>query len=636
MDMAATTDPRFDAIVVGARCAGATVATVMAHAGRRVLLVDRAEFPSDTVSTHQLFPDSLALLDDLGVGGRLRARHALRPVSYSWRVLGHEVAGGFTPVGGHDRTMSVRRVALDAAMVEVAAASGARTRFGDTVTSLLGAGTAADPVRGVVLDTGEELHAPWVVGADGRTSVVARRLGLPVSRERRGEISMLFAYWEGLPDSGRCHIDVQGSLSLMSSPCEDGVHLLSVAGPPGLTRGSAAEREEAYLAALRRFPAVFNPRLLETARQVSPLVVVPETMLRGIERPASGAGWALVGDAGLFKHPVTAQGIGDALAQGRYVGEELARGGDLSGYAAWRDARDEGHFDWSFDLARFPQPDGAAVWAGLAEDPVARQQFLDSFARGHRPDALLTPHRRARWRAAWAYERGLAELDDLVGGLDDSAMSTPVPACPGWTVGDLLAHLAGLADDAARGAYFAGAMEAWRDPELAAGRDAWTAAHLDRSADRGAAGLVRALQAAGTRLVTGLRRGDGPLAASPAWMVAAPAADLAVHLGDLREALGVDPDVGVDGTTARFGEAAYRDWLHQRLVESRLPALRLVDGRRDRVVGRGEPLGAVSGSPHELFRMVTGRLGADDIRHLTWSTDPTPYLDVISPYPLPQ
>ncbi|HET6967458.1 MAG TPA: FAD-dependent monooxygenase, partial [Ornithinibacter sp.] len=65
--MARHADPQYDAIVVGARCAGATVATVLARAGRRVLLLDRDEFPSDTVSTHQLFPDALQVLDELGV-----------------------------------------------------------------------------------------------------------------------------------------------------------------------------------------------------------------------------------------------------------------------------------------------------------------------------------------------------------------------------------------------------------------------------------------------------------------------------------------------------------------------------------------------------------------------------------------
>jgi uncharacterized protein (TIGR03083 family) len=632
--MATATETSYDAIVVGARCAGSTVAMLMARAGRRVVLVDRDEFPSDTVSTHQLFPDSMALLDELGVGDRLRSAHHLRPAKYSWRVLGHGVGGGFTPVGGHDATYSIRRVSLDAAVVDTAVAAGVETRFGSAVTSLVGSGTGEDPLRGVVLDSGEHLLAPWVVGADGRTSLVARRLGLPRTQERRGEVSMLFAYWEGLPDSGWCHIDVQSRLSLMSSPAEDGIHLLSVAGPPGLTRGSAEQREAAYLAALQAFPTTFDPHLLDGARRVSPLVVVPETMLRGFVRPATGPGWVLVGDAGLFKHPVTAQGIGDALAQAAYVGTALGRGDDLRDYARWRDERAAGHYEWSYELARFPSPDGAAVWAGLAADADAGQELLDTFTRRHRPDAVLTRARRARWRAAWAYEKGLDELLTLLGGLDDDVVRLNVPACPAWTVGDLLAHLVGVAEDTVRGDYFAGAMSAWRDPTEAAERDAWTDGHLHRFADRGREALLRALRRHGRQVVQALRGGEEPLGSAPAWMVAAPAADLAVHLADLREALGLPADV--DGTVIRFGLGSYRGWLHQRLVTLGAPALRLSDGEAEWVVGNGSPVGSVTAPPYELFRTVTGRRSAAAIRALEWTTDPSPWLDVISPYPLPQ
>lgn len=631
--MATQTDPQYDAIVVGARCAGATVATVLARSGRRVLLLDRDEFPSDTVSTHQLFPDALEMLDELGVGALLRAEHRLRPVGYSWRVLGHAVEGTFTPVGGHDRTISVRRVALDAAMVQTAAQAGARTRFGTTVDQLVGSGTTQDPVRGVVTDTGERFLAPWVIGADGRTSTVARRLGLAKTEERRGEVSMLFAYWEGLPDSPWCHIDAQAHLTLMSAPCEDGVHLLNVAGPPELTRGTADERESVYLAALHRFPAVLNPRLLEQARRISPVTVVPETMLRGYARQATGPGWALVGDAGLFKHPVTAQGIGDALAHGWYVGRALSRGEDLRDYARWRAERGAGHDAWSFDAARFPTPDAAGVYAGLAADPVAGQEFLDTFTRRHRPDEVLTPARRARWRAAWAYEQGLADLQGLLDGLDDEAMGTLVPACPAWTVADLLAHLVGIAEDASQGAYFAGAMEAWRDPALAQARDAWTDQHLQRVTDRTRDGLLRGLHLHGGRVVQSLRRGDGPLTTGPAWMAAAPVADLAVHLADLREALGAPADT--TGVTARFGFTAYRDWLHVRLMAAGLPGIRLTDGHREWPVGRGDPVGSVTAPAYELFRTITGRRSAAGIRGLDWTTDPIPFLDVIAPYPLP-
>lgn len=625
---------RYDAVVVGARCAGSAVATVAARAGRRVLLVDRDEFPSDTVSTHQLFPDSLHLLDRLGVGERLRAEHELRPVRYSWRVLGHAVAGGFTPQGGHDRSCSIRRVTLDAALVRTATDAGARVRLGVSVDRLLGSGTPADPVRGVVLDTGEQVLARWVVGADGRTSTVARRLELTATQRRRGEMSMLYAHWEGLPDSGWCHIDVQARLGLMSAPCEDGLHLLSVAGPPELTRGSARDRATAYLSALRRFPAVLNPRLLEQARQVAPVVVVPETMLRGFARPASGPGWALVGDSGLFKHPVTAQGIGDALAQGWHVGSAIGGGEGLEGYGDWRAARDAGHYEWAFAAARFPGPDAAAVYAGLEADPAAGREFLDSFAKHHRADTVMTRARRARWRAAWAYEQGLAELEGLLEGSSDEAMGSPVPACPAWDVGDLLAHVAGVAEDAVRGEYFAGATDAWRVPALAEARDAWTAGHVSRLGDRTLDGLLRRLHHHGARVVAALRRGDGPLAAGPGWMVAAPAADLSVHVADLRGALGV-PSSTV-GAVGRFGFAAYRDWLHHRLVAVGLPAIRLIDGEHAWVLGAGEPVGSVTAPADELFAVVTGRRSAARIRALDWSTDPEPYLTVLAPYPLPR
>ncbi|GAA4410741.1 hypothetical protein GCM10023168_30750 [Fodinibacter luteus] len=617
----------YDAVVVGARCAGATVATLLARAGRRVLLVDRAEFPSDTVSTHQLFPDSLDLLDRLGAGERVRAAHRLRPVGYSWRVLGHTVRGTFTPVGGHDRTVSIRRVALDAALVDTAAEAGALTRFGTSVADLVGSGTADDPVRGVVLDGGERVLAPWVVGADGRSSTVARRLGLPVTRRLRGEVAMLFAYWEGLPDSSWCRIDVQGRLGLMSAPCEDDVHLLSVAGPAELTRGTSEQRAAAYLAALRRFPAVLNPRLLDDARQVSPVVVVPETMLRGVERPATGPGWALVGDAGLFKHPVTAQGIGDALAQGWFVGAALGRGDDLRDYQAWRDDRAADFFEWSYQAARLPGSEAAALYSGLAADPVAGQEFLDTFSRHHRPGEVMTPVRRARWRAAWVYEQGLAELSRILEGLPESAMADAVPACPAWSVGDLLAHLTGVAQDAARGAYAERALDAWRDPALAERREAWTASHVDRLTDRSRDGALRHLRLHGGRLVLALRRGDAAIADGPEWLVPAPVGDLAVHVADLREALGAPADT--DGPVARFGFAAYRDWLHARLVAVGLPAIRLGDGSREWVVGDGEPAGSVTAPRHELFRMVSGRRSAAGIRGYAWTTDVGPATDAV-------
>jgi uncharacterized protein (TIGR03083 family) len=632
-----TTPPRsatpYDVIVVGARCAGSTAATVLARAGRRVLLLDRDDLPSDTLSTHQLFPDSLDLLDRLGVGDRLRARHRLHPTGYSWRVLGHAIVGEFSPVGDHTRTMSVRRIALDAALLDTALDAGAEVRLDTLVEGLVGAGTVDDPVRGVVLADGERVHAPWVVGADGRSSTVARRLGVEKSRELRGEMAMLLGYWKGLPATDVCQIDVREQHGVMSAPCEDGFHLLSVAGPPTITSGSAQDRQRAYLDVLRKYPGVLNRRLLERAEQVGPVLPVPETMLRGYVRQGDGPGWALVGDAASFKHPVTAQGIGDALAQGWYVGEALGRGDGLEGYDEWRSERDAGHYDWSFVAARFPTPAATPIYAGLAEDDVAGQEYLDMFAKGRAPRDVITDERTQRWHTAWVYETGIRELVALVEDLGDDALAAPVPACPEWDVAALVAHLVGVAEDSARAAFYDGAADAWRDPALATAREAWTAAHVERRPGRDREALLRDLDVHAGALVAALRRGGNPVAGDPAWGRTAPVADLAAHLADLREALGLPPDT--TGPLARFGFAVYRDWLHLRLVRCGLPALRLDNGHREWLVGEGEPAGSVTAEPHELYRVISGRRGAAAIAALPWTTDPTPYLSVISPYPLP-
>ena len=264
-------DTTFDAVVVGARCAGAPVAIQLARGGWKVAVVDKARFPSDTLSTHVIFPDGLARLDDLGALKELAVRHDLAPARYSWRVLGQEVAGSFTPIGGHSRALSVRRVSLDAVLVDLAEEAGATMFLGRKVTGLVGSATDEDPVRGVVLDDGRRLLARWVVGADGQHSSVAHHLGLEKVDERRGELALLLGYWRGLPASDWIRLDMHERSALMAAPCEDGLHLLTVAGPPELTRGTPAAIEARYRQALTEFPAVLNPRLLESAELISPV-----------------------------------------------------------------------------------------------------------------------------------------------------------------------------------------------------------------------------------------------------------------------------------------------------------------------------------------------------------------------------
>jgi 2-polyprenyl-6-methoxyphenol hydroxylase-like FAD-dependent oxidoreductase len=390
----------YDAVIVGARVAGTPAATRLAQAGWKVLLVDREPPPADTLSTHALFPNTLARLAELGALERIESRHRVNLVEYAIRTLGHEATGTFTPVGGFDRMAVITRPVLDPALLEVAVAAGAETRFGQKVTGLLGAGTDEDPARGVVLEGGEEIAARWVLGADGRVSTVARLLGLEKERQLAGEMAFMFGYWRGLPESGQFKIDVIEEGTLVWSPAEDDLSILILGVEPTATHGRPAEKQRTFVRLLEQYSDWFDPAWLEQGEQVGGIRAAPETMLRGFFRQGAGPGWALIGDAGHFKNPSTAQGISDAIEQSLHLAAELTGPQEsLAGYEAYRDQRAREHYEWSFDFARFAKPQTAApIFRGLAADPEAGQNLRDALSRQLRPKSdVFTKERLGSW-----------------------------------------------------------------------------------------------------------------------------------------------------------------------------------------------------------------------------------------------
>lgn len=387
-----------DAVIVGARCAGSALAALLARAGLDVLIVDRDTFPSETVSTHLIFPNTLARFDRLGVLDTLLDAHEVPMLGFRIVGLGHDIAGDFTPVEGFDRAAAPRRIALDKAVVDTALAAGVEGRFDERVVDLIGAGTAEDPVAGVVLESGEQIHARWVFGADGRASTVAARLGLEKTRPLAGEVAYLMAYWRGLPDNGFATTNIRRDEILSRWAGEDGTHLLCAWGSPQFTHGSTEERLERYLALLDRFPETVAPEELERAEMVSDLIVAPESLMRGYFRTPSGPGWALLGDACHFKHPGTAQGIADAVEQANYIAAALA-GDDplLAGYEGWRDDRAAEHYEWSYAWGRFPNSTSEVLFGGWASEADAGQDLRDSFSRQVPPSRVMNKERLSRW-----------------------------------------------------------------------------------------------------------------------------------------------------------------------------------------------------------------------------------------------
>ncbi|MBP2192882.1 NAD(P)/FAD-dependent oxidoreductase [Nocardia goodfellowii] len=313
-----------DAIVVGARCAGSAAAIALARAGRRVIALDSAHFPSDTVSTHLLWPAGVAELRPLGAAAAVEQLGAPHLTLARAGGSGFCVTSPFSPVDGIDYALCVRRPGLDAALVGTARSAGAEIRERVKVGELVWDSGRVSGVRYTDrAGTTIELRAPLVIGADGRRSTVARLVGAdrPYLSQPSGR-DCYFAYWRD-GDSAQRHIAAQwraGSDLGTAFPCDDGLVLSLVQPPAEPVQPGPGHAETRYLAALDRLPDL-AARLAGCTRVGR---VRAATGIVSYFRRSSGPGWALPGDSGHFKDPVTAQGIRDALRYGRRLGEAVA------------------------------------------------------------------------------------------------------------------------------------------------------------------------------------------------------------------------------------------------------------------------------------------------------------------------
>jgi 2-polyprenyl-6-methoxyphenol hydroxylase-like FAD-dependent oxidoreductase len=335
----------YDAVVVGGRVAGASTALLLARAGARVAVVERASPGRDTLSTHGLMRAGVLQLSRWGVLDRLVA--AGTPAITG--TLFHYADGTATrvsirPRAGVDALYAPRRYLLDRLLLEAAAEAGAEVVCETAVTALRR--DDAGRVCGVraVGRTGRavDLHAGITIGADGIRSTVADLVQAPVVRQGRAASAILYRYVDRLPADGYEWAYGAGAAAGLI-PTNDGETCLFVSAAadrvPALRRAGA---EQAFSALLARAAPGFVDRLA-AAGEAGPLHGWAGA--RGYVRRSWGPGWALVGDAGYFRDPITTHGMTDALRDAELLAEAIgaSRSGLLPApvaYARYQATRD--------------------------------------------------------------------------------------------------------------------------------------------------------------------------------------------------------------------------------------------------------------------------------------------------------
>jgi 2-polyprenyl-6-methoxyphenol hydroxylase-like FAD-dependent oxidoreductase len=356
---------------------------LLARRGYRVLLVDRASFPSDTISTHLVHPMGVAALSRWGLLERLLATRlpAVDTYAFDFGPFTIEGAPGTKdfPVG-----YCPRRTVLDKLLLDAAGEAGVEVRESFAVTEVLIEDGRVIGIRG----SGESRqsvteHARIVIGADGRNSIVAEAVRPDKYQERPALIAIYYAYWSGLPMRGRFETYIRPHRGFAAMDTHDGQTVIVFGFPIEEFRAHIKADIEGNFEKLIDLVPAFAERVRGARR---------ETRFAGAVTPnffckPFGPGWALVGDAGYLKDPITAQGILDAFRDAERCASAVDE--TLSGRRPFDAAM--GDYQRDRDAAALPMYDFTYMLAALQPPPPDLQRLLgavhgnrkamDAFAR---------------------------------------------------------------------------------------------------------------------------------------------------------------------------------------------------------------------------------------------------------------
>jgi flavin-dependent dehydrogenase len=372
----------YDAIVVGARCAGSPTALLLARKGYDVLVVDRARFPSDTISTHLIHPPGVAALRRWGLLDRLVATGCPAIDTYVF-TMGPLIIAGRPGTDDSPVAYGPRRTVLDKMLIDAAAEAGAGIREGFVVDDLIVEDGRVRGVRGHdASGQAATERAQVVVGADGWHSLVAQKVGAAAYDGKDPLVAGYYSYWSGLPMDGRFEAFDLGDRALAAWPTNDGLTLVIAGWRMGEFDNNKKDIERHYLETIDRAPA-FAERVRAARREER----FYGAFVPNFFRPPFGPGWALVGDAGYTRDFMTAQGISDAFRDAELCAEAIdsvlrgAKSADAAaaGYQGGRDRQVRPMYEFTLQFAALapPPPEMQALMQAIAAD----QDAMDGFAR---------------------------------------------------------------------------------------------------------------------------------------------------------------------------------------------------------------------------------------------------------------
>lgn len=390
-----------DVIVVGTRVAGAATAMLLARRGLRVLAVDRASFPSDTISSHQVQVPGVARLHRWGLLDQIRASGA--PPTRRVRFDSPDVVleGNFPAYEGVDALYSPRRTVLDSVLVGAARAAGAEVRERFRVEELVWDDGRVGGIRGRGRDGRLVTEsARLVVGADGKRSFVAEAVGASCYRQRPVRSFACYSYWAGVPVTSGALYQRPG-LAAAVFPTNDDLTMVYLAAPLAGFDAFRGDIEGRYLKALDTCGDLGER--LRCGTRVERIRTTPDQP--NTFRRSYGPGWALVGDAGVVMDSISAQGITNALCDAERLADAIAAGLDgsqpLAATLATRQRRRDRAitpmYDFTLRLATYrSRPADRLFLSAHVERPTETTRLFGAFAGVLPIHDVFAPHRAVR------------------------------------------------------------------------------------------------------------------------------------------------------------------------------------------------------------------------------------------------